>query len=134
MTDRLKIRPRRDANVPPAELLATLVADPERIADLPLAEIPALIGLLEAMRFRLELHAMEAAQARPATPQSPSPNGGHPDRLLTAEEVAERMNLRRPRVYQLTREGKLPFARRIDRNTLRFSQSGLEKYMRASNR
>lgn len=103
--------------------LATLAADPERVSDVPVAAIPALIGEAEALRALLwaRLQAPPASKAKSST-------GGGPDRMLTAEEVAERLGVSKRWVYRQQESGHLPFAVRLSENTLRFSEQGLERW------
>lgn len=62
-------------------------------------------------------------------------NGGHagptpsdtPDRLLTVREVATRMGVSPKYVY--THATDFPFTRRLSAKALRFSQSGLERWL-----
>ena len=50
------------------------------------------------------------------------------DRLLKADEVAERLNCETDWVYRNT--DKLPFTRRLSSKQLRFSEKGLDKYIK----
>jgi hypothetical protein len=108
--------------------LAALVSDPERVADLEPAAVPALVGELEALKARLWIRL----QVPTPTAPSPATNGG-PDRLLSAEEVAERLGLLdregnpdRRKVYR--RADSWPFTRRVGGGTLRFSEKGLRRW------
>ena len=49
------------------------------------------------------------------------------DRLLTAAEVAERLNV--PRRFVYDHHGKWPFTKRLDEGTLRFSERGLDRWL-----
>ena len=49
------------------------------------------------------------------------------DRLLTATEVAERLNVGRRFVYDHAE--KWPFTKRLDEGTLRFSERGLDRWL-----
>ncbi len=49
------------------------------------------------------------------------------DRLLTATEVAERLNVGRRFVYD--HAVKWPFTKRLDEGTLRFSERGLDRWL-----
>ena len=51
-----------------------------------------------------------------------------PDRLLTAEEAAKRLNYSTDWVYRNAK--KFPFTKRITPHRLRFSESGIEKYIK----
>lgn len=58
-------------------------------------------------------------------------NAVHPgdDELLTAKQAAELLNFKNVRrVYDLTREEKLP-AKRIGANTLRYRRSDVQRYI-----
>jgi hypothetical protein len=110
-----------------AELVA-IVADPERAADLEPGAIPPLLGEVEMVRARLWMQL----QAPPAPTPTPT-NVKGPDRLLSAEAVAERLGLLdkegkpdRRKVYR--RADSWPFTRRLGDGTLRFSQRGLERW------
>jgi predicted DNA-binding transcriptional regulator AlpA len=52
---------------------------------------------------------------------------GAPDRLLTAEQVAERLNLDVKTVYR--QAGKWPFTKRLGPKRLRFSEHGLARHL-----
>ena len=58
-------------------------------------------------------------------------NGGEPapDRMLRAEEVAERLNLSRSAVYAMARKGGWPWVRRLPSGSVRFSERGLERWL-----
>jgi hypothetical protein len=71
--------------------LAALAADPARVADVEPAAIPVLIGEAEALKAALWVRL----QAPPAPAPIPT-NGKGPDKLLKAEEVAERLGAQRP--------------------------------------
>jgi predicted DNA-binding transcriptional regulator AlpA len=102
--------------------LAALAADPGRVADVEPAAIPVLIGEAEALKAAL--------WARLQTPPAPAPtatNGKGPDKLLKAEEVAERLGLKdRRAVYR--RADSWPFTRRLGDGTLRFSERGMDRW------
>ena len=103
--------------------LATLAADPERIADVPPEQVPDLIGAAEALRAALwaRLQAVKAP-----TPAPSAGKGGGPDRLLTASEAAERLGVSRRWMYR--HQAQLPFAKKLSGGTLRFSEHGLERW------
>jgi excisionase family DNA binding protein len=102
--------------------LATLAADPSRVAAVERDEIPALIGEAEALRAALWARLQQA----PVTEIQPRPAPG-PDELLTAVEAAERLGVSRQWVYR--HQDTLPFMRRLGAGTLRFSARGLERWM-----
>jgi predicted DNA-binding transcriptional regulator AlpA len=113
------------ANVPPPRaILATVAADPDRIADVPANDLPELIGQAEALRARLLARLMATATARAEPVRSERTNG--PDKLLTAKEAADRLGVNRRWMY--AKADALPFTRRLSAGTLRFSERGLERW------
>jgi predicted DNA-binding transcriptional regulator AlpA len=104
--------------------LATLAADPERVDSVPPAELPALLGELEALRARL--WSRVAATPAPPAPNSPPANGTGTDTLVTAQEAADRLGVSRRWGYR--KADSPPFAKRIGPNTLRFIERGLERW------
>lgn len=50
-------------------------------------------------------------------------------KLLNVREVAEILNLKPARIYELSREGKLPFLVKIGDRQYRYHPQGLERYM-----
>jgi predicted DNA-binding transcriptional regulator AlpA len=103
--------------------LATLAQDHGRVAELAPEAIPPLLGELEALKAALWVRLQA-----PLSVPSPIPtNGKGPDKLLKAEEVAERLGLKdRRAVYR--RADSWPFTRRLGDGTLRFSERGLERW------
>jgi excisionase family DNA binding protein len=112
-------------NRAPLATLAVLAADPTRVEHVPADALPALIGEAEALRARLWARLQAASCAPAVAVTAPTVNGGS-DRLISAEEVAERLGVDRRWVYRHT--GSLPFARRLSGGTLRFSERGLERW------
>lgn len=51
------------------------------------------------------------------------------DRLLTVNKVAEILGLKPARVYELSREGKLPFLVRIGERQYRYRELGLQNWL-----
>lgn len=101
--------------------LADLVADPSKASDLPVEAIPAMLGTLECLRAAL--------WARLTVPQG---NGqgqaqGDGDRLLTAKEAGGKLGRSEDGMYRHANE--FPFTVR-DGRQVRFSQKGIEKYIR----
>jgi predicted DNA-binding transcriptional regulator AlpA len=103
-------------------LLPILLADPTRLADLPPQEATAALVELAAIQTAL------AARLHASTPQATRAADREPvDRLLKPEEAAECMGVTLRWLYR--RADKLPFARRLGRKTLRFSEAGMRQYM-----
>jgi excisionase family DNA binding protein len=105
---------------------AALAADPERVADLEPAAIPVLIGEAEALRAALWAR-LQAGVVQVAPAPTHDANGG-PDRLLKAQEAADRLGVDVRWIYRQSKAGKLPFARKLSGGTLRFSERGIEKW------
>lgn len=88
------------------------------VGDVPQEEIPAVLGRV--------LTVGAALFARLAVPQvSPAPSL---DPLLTAEQVASQLGLPAPRVYEMARQGSLPFVR-IGKKLVRFEQSAISSWI-----
>ncbi len=69
-----------------------------------------------------------AAELRPLLKTGDRPQtAAKSDRLLTAAEVAERLNVGRRFVYD--HADKWPFTKRLDEGTLRFSERGLDRWL-----
>ena len=108
--------------------LATLAADPSRVAHVAPEVVLALLGELESLRVLLwaRLQAPTPAPGRRSARQGNAEPAAGEDRLLTADQVAARLGVARRWVYR--KAGALPFTRRLSRGTLRFSERGLERW------
>ncbi len=91
-------------------------------ADVPADRVPGLLGDLERLKAGL--------WARLVTP---SVNGkletvhaGDKDKLLTPEEAAELLGVKVSWLYR--HASRLPFARKLSRKALRFSEAGLRRW------
>jgi predicted DNA-binding transcriptional regulator AlpA len=107
--------------------LASLVANPSSASEVPVERIPALVAelaseqsALSALQGALTVRLL-VSQADAATRPETS------DRLMTAEEVATALGVT-PRWVQ-RRARRLPFARRISDHAIRYSESGLRRWM-----
>ena len=97
----------------------------DRLPDaVPPSEIEAAIGELERAKVGLFARLLRDGAGEPRAPERPEPG---PDRLLRAEEAAQRLGCSPRWVYDNARE--LPFTRRIGRRAVRFSERGLERYI-----
>lgn len=103
--------------------LAVLVAQPVRVEEVGVEDLPRLIGEAEALRARLWARLQTASATHPAPAGPPR---AQPDRLLTADEAAERLGVNRRWVYR--HADSLPFTRRLSEGTVRFSLRGLERW------
>ena len=100
--------------------LADLVVDPALVANLSPDEaasaLVALTALQAALAFRVN------ASRTTAKPDTPAAG----DRLLTAAEAAERAGV----TPRWLRGRRLPFIVRVSPRCVRYSEAGLEKWMR----
>ena len=103
--------------------LATLVDSPQRAAEVPPEQVvpllTQLLGLFTALLTRL-------VASPPATPKAASP-GSSNDRLLDAREAAPILGVTPSWLYR--HAGELPYARRLSRKVLRFSEAGIQQYV-----
>ena len=107
--------------------LASLLANPSSACEVPVERIPALVAelaseqsALSALQGALTIRLL-VSQADAATRPEPS------DRLMTAEEVATALGVTQRWVQRRAR--RLPFARRISDHAIRYSESGLKRWM-----
>jgi len=100
--------------------LDELISSPEKIETLSAQEAIDMLARITAIQplliGRLALLGADKKEARP------------PDRLLTAKEAAKMLNYSKDWLYRHAK--KLPFAKRITPHRLRFSESGIEKYIK----
>lgn len=73
----------------------------QAVADTPVSEIPALIGLLAELQAKAQLKILSEQKAMK----------DRQDGLLTMRQVAARLNVPESRAYELARQGKLPAVR-----------------------
>ena len=102
---------------PLAASLDVLAADPGRAVLLSPEERGRLIVQAAAV-----LAALGAGLALPEDKPQPEPS----DRLLTAEQAAQRTGL----TVKQIKSRRLPFKRRIGHRTIRYSERGLERWLR----
>jgi len=102
--------------------LGAVLADPARVSEVPpeavarmLTEVVHLLGHLAA-RLQAEGHRGPGPDARV-----------RPDRLLTPGESSAILGVTERWLYR--HADQLPFARRLSRKCLRFSESGVYKYL-----
>lgn len=103
-------------------LLGSLLAEPAHAAELAPEEAAAALLELAALQAVLAARLRPVSRAGRAESQAPVE-----DRLLTAEEVAQRFGRSVGWVYRQAR--RWPFTRRETRKTLRFSEAGLLRHM-----
>ena len=96
-----------------------MILSPLDPATVPLSDIPEALGRLEICRVAL-LSRLDTAPA-PASP-------GEPNKLLTADQVAEQLGLPTARIYEMSRQGKLPFVR-VGKKLVRFERTALDAWI-----
>ena len=118
---------REDGRAHVSTSIASLVANPSSASEVPIERIPALVAELASEQSALS--ALQGALTTrllvsQATASTQSDAG---DRLLTADEVASTLGVTRRWVQRRAR--RLPFARRISEHAIRYSESGLRRWM-----
>ena len=98
--------------------LSELIERPEHVRTLSKEQIPAFLSQLGALQSVLAAR-LAAAESTPAPAQ---------DSLVTVQDASTRLGLSCDWLYRNAR--KLPFTVRIGRH-LRFSSSGIDRYIRA---
>src|SRR5688572_10339304 len=96
--------------------LAALMRSPKSAGDVPLDQVPALLVQIASLQVVLLARLVSANGPRSAPP----PVG--PDHLLTSDEAAQALGVTPRWLYRHARN--LPFARRLSRKVLRFSEAG----------
>ena len=99
--------------------IASLLADPTRVAEVPVDEAGALIGQLEQVKALLYARLTQA---------SSTSDGRGEDRCLTVEEAAGRLGVTKD---WLRRRGALPFVVKLSEGIVRYSSRGLERWIAA---
>ena len=104
-------------------MLTTLVHQIEKaLADVPTDQVPALLGELERLKAGLWARLMTATHNGKVLSHPSSET----DRLLTPDEAADLLGVKVSWLYR-NWQG-LPFARKLSRKTLRFSESSLRRW------
>ncbi len=104
-------------------LLASILADPGRINALSVEEAALLLAQVAAIQAGLAVRIASAGQS------SSGPRRQEDDRLISVEDAAERLGVTPRWMYR--HAGHLPFARRLSRKALRFSELGLKRWQAA---
>ena len=99
--------------------LTDLLGDPARISALPRDTIAELRGQIATLDTLLLSRLLAGGKAQPGT------DG---DRLLTAAEAAQKLGATEDWLYR--HANTLPFAVRVGKKHLRFSEAGMERYIR----
>jgi predicted DNA-binding transcriptional regulator AlpA len=89
--------------------------------ELPVERLPDALGALETVKSRMWMRLT----AQPAVASSPT----HGDATVDVDEAARLLGMSRSWVYR--HASRLPFTRRVGRRALRFSTSGIRRYLAA---
>jgi hypothetical protein len=102
--------------------LAMLLADPSRVASVPLQQLPALLTEVASAQSRLAAveGALAARLLAAGAPQA------QPDRLLTIDEATERLRVTKD---WLRRRSTLPFVVRLSDGVVRYSAAGIVRFI-----
>jgi predicted DNA-binding transcriptional regulator AlpA len=95
------------------------LADPARIAAVPVEQLPALLAHLAAVQ------AAVAARLAARGAADNLPHAG-PDRLLTVDEAAQRLGVTKD---WLRRRGSLPFVVKLSEGTVRYSAARIARFI-----
>ena len=107
-----------------AQLLATLLADPARVSDMPREEAARLLVDLARVERALELRALSPAPTSP-----PAESNGAADGLLSAGEVARRLDVATRTVYDLSRRADWKgFTLKVG-GSKRYQRRGFERWL-----
>jgi predicted DNA-binding transcriptional regulator AlpA len=101
------------------------VANPDLAVDVPVNQITALLASLASEQARLA--AIQGVLMTRLLASQSAVSDESPDQLLTAEEVAKALGVTRRWVQRRAR--RLPFARRLSAHAVRYSESGLKRWM-----
>ena len=105
--------------------LVGVVTDPDRIKALQPGAVFTLLGQLEVLRAQLWLQLVQ--QHAHAFSVGRDERDRQPDRLLSPSEAAVMLGVTISWLHRHHRQ--LPFARKLSRKTLRFSELGLRRWL-----
>lgn len=103
-------------------LLAAVLADPGRVHQLGVEDAAVLLAQVAAIQATLAARVASIAQPGPVRRQEE-------DRLISVEDAAGRLGVTPRWLYR--HAPRLPFARRLSRKALRFSELGLKRWQAA---
>jgi predicted DNA-binding transcriptional regulator AlpA len=106
--------------------ITSLVTNPSSASQIPIHQIPALVAELASEQATLS--ALQGVlTARLLRSQDNSASAESADHLLTAEQVATILGVTKRWVERRAR--RLPFSRRLSAHAVRYSESGLRRWM-----
>ncbi len=103
-------------------LLTAVLADPGRVHQLGVEDAAVLLAQVAAIQATLAARVASIAQPGPVRRQEE-------DRLISVEDAAGRLGVTPRWLYR--HAPRLPFARRLSRKALRFSELGLKRWQAA---
>lgn len=103
-------------------LLTAVLTDPGRVHQLGVEDAAVLLAQVAAIQATLAARVASIAQPGPARRQED-------DRLISVEDAAARLGVTPRWLYR--HAPRLPFARRLSRKALRFSELGLKRWQAA---
>ena len=105
--------------------IAALVANPDPAVEVPVNQIGALLASLATEQARLT--AIQGVLMSRFVASQATATRDSEDRLMTAEQVANALGVTKRRVQR--RAHRLPFARRLSAHAVRYSESGLSRWI-----
>jgi predicted DNA-binding transcriptional regulator AlpA len=108
-----------------AASIAGLLADPTVAGKISLREIPSLVTQLTSEQAAIA--AILVVLTTRLLEASAPPESKTPDRLLSADEVADALGVTKRWVQRRAR--RLPFSRQLSQHAVRYSESGLRRWL-----
>jgi predicted DNA-binding transcriptional regulator AlpA len=105
--------------------LVDLAGNPERVVDVPLSLVPSLMAQAAALQVALAARLADASTTH--QDQLPTAHQAEVERLLTPPEAAALLGVTVTWLYR--HASRLPFARRLSRKAVRFSEAGLRRWL-----
>ena len=102
--------------------LGDLIADPRKASVIPPEAVPEMRGELA------RLDSLLLARLLSANDNSDADGAGDGDRLLNAKEAAAKLGVSQDYLYRYS--SKLPFTVRLGGRQVRFSEAGIDRYIR----
>ena len=99
--------------------LAEIIGHPEALAKIPTEQIPALLLEISSLQSALAASLLNGAET--------TGTQGNGDKLLEVKEAAAKLAVTEDWLYR--KGNRLPFVVHLGRN-IRFSEAGIEKYIR----
>jgi predicted DNA-binding transcriptional regulator AlpA len=106
-------------------MMADLIRDPVRVEEIRQEDVAATLTVMAALEAALAARLMVE---KPKAVDAPE----REDRLLTTDEAAALLRVTPQWLYRRT--DRLPFARRLSRKALRFSEAGIRRWMATKSR